>query len=93
MTQYKNPNGNSIPDVTINGFTCFDVPTHLNEKTKFGGVVIFLPEPERTNDPSDWGGKNYTYNDPSSFIKKYWYIILIIIIIISIIVILSLLKN
>tara|TARA_Y100000389_G_scaffold137821_1_gene135466 strand:- start:1429 stop:2742 length:1314 start_codon:yes stop_codon:yes gene_type:complete len=96
MTQYKNPNGNSIPDVTINGFTCFDVPTHLNEKTKFGGVVIFLPEPERTNDPSDWGGQNYTYNDqsdPSSFIKKYWYIILIIIIIISIIIILSLFKN
>ena len=63
MTQYKDPNGDNIPDITINGFTCLDVPSILGgeDSGRFGGIVIFLPEPERTNDPSEWGGKNYIY--------------------------------
>lgn len=91
MTQYKDPNGDNIPDITINGFTCLDVPSILGDENsgRFGGIVIFLPEPERTNDPSEWGGKNYIYKDSSrdsGFLKKNWAIILVITIVIAIII-------
>ena len=105
MTQYKDPDSDSIPDITINGFVCIDVPVTLvadNQDSQdtgiFGGVVIFLPEPERKNDPSEWGGKNYIYSGSGSsnlskFLKENWKVILIVIIVAIILAIILLILN
>lgn len=93
MSQYKNKTGNSITDVTINGYTGLDVPLEcsIQEKTlPFGGSVVFLPDATRKNNPSNWGGDNNGSESSSDSFKdwlnKYWWAVLLLVLLIVVVV-------
>lgn len=94
MTQYKNMSGNSITDITINGYTGLDVPLQCSIEGNvgpFGGPVVFLPDATRKNNPSDWGGSyNGNGNGTGNFknwLNKYWWVVILIVILIVVVAI------
>lgn len=81
MTQYKNMTGNSITDITINGYTGFDVPlvcSAQEQSETFGGTVVFLPDCTRKNNTSDLDGDNTGKNGSKDWLKKYWWVLLLL---------------